>query len=80
MLWGWEHATEGRGCLELPCTDIVLSYAALDARGIKVSFALEGYGDQSSVWEVIKDLVKSQMQNGQEVVPWTSSELLARIV
>lgn len=43
-------------------------------------FAVEGYGDQSSVREVIKDLVKSQMQNGQEVVPWTSSELLARIV
>lgn len=43
-------------------------------------FTREGYGDQSSVQEVVKDFVKSQIQNGQEVTPWTSSELLARIV
>lgn len=43
MLRGWEHAAEGRGCLELPCTDIVLSYAALDARGIKVLFSTRGF-------------------------------------
>lgn len=39
-------------------------------------FALEGYGDQASIQEAVKDFVKSQIQNG----PWTASELLARIV